>query len=90
MNYMFPKSHSFEPDLNQRPKDLCDQSAWYNHYSPPLYQLSYRRVPTKHDYLWLTIYQRYCCNLRTDIQNEHGLVKYLYIALHVDKIISHS
>ena len=30
---------SFEPELNQRPKD-----TWYYHYSPPLYQLSYRRL----------------------------------------------
>ena len=29
---------SFEPDLNQRPKDFS-----ISHYSPPLYQLSYRR-----------------------------------------------
>ena len=29
---------SFEPDLNQRPKDTS-----IVHYSPPLYQLSYRR-----------------------------------------------
>ena len=32
---------SFEPDLNQRPMDIWDQN-WIN-YSPPLYQLSYRR-----------------------------------------------
>ena len=30
---------SREPDLNQRPKDLC---VSHDHYSPPLYQLSYR------------------------------------------------
>ena len=39
------KITSFEPDLNQRPKDVRR-----NHYSPPLYQLSYRRgrtVPTE-------------------------------------------
>ena len=29
---------STEPDLNQRPKDICCISL----YSPPLYQLSYR------------------------------------------------
>ena len=33
------KKISFEPDLNQRPMDLCQG----NNYSPPLYQLSYRR-----------------------------------------------
>ena len=32
------KKNSFEPDSNQRPKD--DN---FNFYSPPLYQLSYRR-----------------------------------------------
>ena len=32
------KCHSFEPDLNQRPKD-----TFFSLYSPPLYQLSYRR-----------------------------------------------
>ena len=35
--------HSFEPDLNQRPMDI-----WLkNNYSPPLYQLSYRRMDRK-------------------------------------------
>lgn len=34
-----PKEHSFEPELNQRPKDGRVKGA----YSPPLYQLSYRR-----------------------------------------------
>ena len=29
---------SLEPDLNQRPKDICMKTI----YSPPLYQLSYR------------------------------------------------
>ena len=29
---------SLEPDLNQRPKDICMKAI----YSPPLYQLSYR------------------------------------------------
>ncbi|KAJ7406052.1 hypothetical protein BTVI_66988 [Pitangus sulphuratus] len=33
-----PKGHSFEPELNQRPKD-----GYASAYSPPLYQLSYRR-----------------------------------------------
>ena len=33
------KKHSFEPDLNQRPMDICLKV----NYSPPLYQLSYRR-----------------------------------------------
>ena len=32
-------TQSFEPDLNQRPKDCCTFT-----YSPPLYQLSYRRL----------------------------------------------
>ena len=35
----FAKKFSFEPDLNQRPKDSCMMP----NYSPPLYQLSYRR-----------------------------------------------
>ena len=34
------KTFSFELDLNQRLKDSCLTP----HYSPPLYQLSYRRV----------------------------------------------
>ena len=33
-------SISFEPDSNQRPKDVNGRLT----YSPPLYQLSYRRV----------------------------------------------
>ena len=33
------KYQSFEPDLNQRPMDFC----YTDNYSPPLYQLSYRR-----------------------------------------------
>ena len=33
------KKQSFEPDLNQRPMDNC----YTANYSPPLYQLSYRR-----------------------------------------------
>ena len=32
------KKSSFEPDSNQRPMD------YHHHYSPPLYQLSYRRI----------------------------------------------
>ena len=32
------KRTSFEPDLNQRPVEH------FYHYSPPLYQLSYRRM----------------------------------------------
>ena len=35
------KNNSFEPDLNQRPMDVCLLSTVY---SPPLYQLSYRRL----------------------------------------------
>ena len=35
------RKKSFEPDSNQRPKDDCSQVA--GSYSPPLYQLSYRR-----------------------------------------------
>lgn len=31
--------YSFEPESNQRPKDGCNEC----NYSPPLYQLSYRR-----------------------------------------------
>ena len=37
------KKNSFEPESNQRPKDYC----FYVHYSPPLYQLSYRRKDEK-------------------------------------------
>jgi hypothetical protein len=40
------KKNSFEPDLNQRPMDYRFQCR---HYSPPLYQLSYRRIWTPHD-----------------------------------------
>ena len=35
------KRFSFEPDLNQRPMDAY--IYFYVNYSPPLYQLSYRR-----------------------------------------------
>ena len=35
---------SLEPDLNQRPKDICMS----NIYSPPLYQLSYRGLSAEH------------------------------------------
>ena len=38
--HLTPKHPSFEPDLNQRPKDFQPCLT----YSPPLYQLSYRRV----------------------------------------------
>ena len=34
---------SLEPDLNQRPKDIC----MIINYSPPLYQLSYRGLGDK-------------------------------------------
>lgn len=34
------KLNSFEPDSNQRPKD----NQLHGTYSPPLYQLSYRRT----------------------------------------------
>ena len=39
ISYLDSKRFSFEPDLNQRPKDSCMKLD----YSPPLYQLSYRR-----------------------------------------------
>ena len=34
------EKNSFEPESNQRPKDVC----YLTNYSPPLYQLSYRRL----------------------------------------------
>ena len=39
-NFHNGKKTSVEPDLNQWPKD----SFVMNHYSSPLYQLSYRRL----------------------------------------------
>ena len=40
---------SFEPELNQRPKDYFLETA----YSPPLYQLSYRRKMKKECQEWV-------------------------------------
>ena len=42
LDYMGQKN-SFEPDSNQWPMDVCHVFA---NYSPPLYQLSYRRMLT--------------------------------------------
>ena len=55
------KSFSFEPDLNQRPMDFCSAS----NYSPPLYQLSYRRkIPLHHYYLQLDMSLQYTSSSR--------------------------
>ena len=66
------KNTSFEPDSNQRPMDVCSVGA---HYSPPLYQLSYRRCFVQLDRLCqycccctqLLVFRRKCClsNVRT-------------------------
>ena len=48
------KRFSFEPDLNQRPKDSC----YWHHYSPPLYQLSYRRELLKLPFIFCSIWTR--------------------------------
>jgi hypothetical protein len=43
MFFLKYKKNSFEPESNQRPKDIWQ----VDHYSPPLYQLSYRRKDIK-------------------------------------------
>ena len=49
------KTYSVEPELNQRPMDIfCSNLILY--YSPPLCQLSYRRLQRNENvfvYLWL-------------------------------------
>ena len=45
---------SLEPDLNQRPKDICMKTI----YSPPLYQLSYRGLDTNTVFIVILIGRR--------------------------------
>ena len=57
------RKNSFEPDSNQRPMDYCDVYR----YSPPLYQLSYRRRQYKQPLYKLCNARKHAESVKTNI-----------------------
>ena len=59
------KKKSFEPDSNQRPMDFS-----FSFYSPPLYQLSYRRVTMSLYYSVIVVYKQLFVNKKANLTQE--------------------
>lgn len=78
MSSLFVQAHlSFEPELNQQPKDA--------YYSPPLYQLSYQRthMPQLFKFQMQELYQRF------DLLNQRftGLNNYLLMLIKIKQCV---